>query len=145
MASRRIRRIVRRVATTLVTCLGLTIALGGSQGASIRVTGSPAVRGVITELGRQFEAETGQRVAAEYEVFAVVKRRIEAGEPFDISVLSPEITTELISKRLLVAESRFDLGRHGVALGARRGEPMPDISTTAALAAAIRAATSSRT
>lgn len=135
-------RAVRRLIIALATCFGLTVALGGSQAPLIRVTGSPAVRGVIDELGRQFERETGQRVVAAYEVFAVVIRRIEQGEPFDVSVLSPEITAELISKRLLVADSRFDLGRHGVALGARRGVPMPDISTPAALAAAIRAATS---
>jgi molybdate transport system substrate-binding protein len=138
----RIVRIVRRVTPVLATCIGLTTALGGSQTPAIRVIGSPAVRGVIDDLGRQFERETGQRVVAEYEVFAVVKRRIERGEPFDVSVLSPAITEELISQLLLVGESRFDLGRHGVALGARRGVPLPDISTAAALSATIRKASS---
>ena len=49
------------------------------QSPAIRVAGSPAVRGAIAEISRTFEAQTGVRVEAEYDVFTVIKRRIDRG------------------------------------------------------------------
>lgn len=117
-------------------------AVVDSQAPAVKLLASPAVRGAVDDLGRRFERQTGHRIEAAYEVFAVVVRRIEQGEGVDVAVLSPALTDELVEKGLLSADSRADLGRHGVALGARRGVRLPEIATPEALAATVRAATS---
>ena len=99
---------------------------------AIRVAGSPAVRGAIAEISRRFEAQTGVRVDAEYDVFTVIKRRIDHGETFDIVVLSPELIHDLVTARTVVPET-VSLGSHGVGLAARAGQALPDIQTAGAL------------
>lgn len=121
---------------------GATAMAGGAQPPEITLLASPAVRGVITDLAATFERDAGARVLARYEVFDVVKRRIDAGEVFDIAILSPALIDTFIAQRLVVEDTRLDVARHGVAVGTTTGARMPDISTPAALSALLRAATS---
>ena len=100
-----------------------------SNAAEVKVLSSPALRGVVSEIGRQFEGATGHRLVAEFEVFAVLKRRIDGGEAFDIAILSPAMIDDLIKLRKVAADTRADLGRQGISLGVRTGMPRPDISS----------------
>jgi molybdate transport system substrate-binding protein len=136
------------VRTARLACITLFVAAcafvspgATQQSPAIRVAGSPAVRGAIAEISRTFEAQTGVRVEAEYDVFTVVKRRIDRGETFDIVVLNPELIQNLVTARTLVPET-VSLGRHGVGLAARAGQAIPDIQTAGALTQALLAAQS---
>ena len=100
--------------------------------ADVKVLSSPALRGVVSEIGRQFEGATGHRLVAEFEVFAVLKRRIDAGEAFDIAILSPAMIDDLINLRKVAPDTRADLGRHGIGLGVRTGIAKPEISSVEA-------------
>ena len=113
-----------------------------AQSAGIRLLGSPAVRGAVIELARRFEAETGHRVVADYDVFGVLKRRIDAREVFDIAILSPDLIDELGASGIVALDTRLDLGRHGVGLAARKGLTLPDIRTSGALKQTLLAAES---
>ena len=113
-----------------------------SQHVAITGLGSPAVRGAITELAQRFEAQTGYRVVANYDVFAVLKRRIDAGEAFDMVILSPELIDELVASGTVAHDTRLDLGRHGVGLGAREGLTLPDIQNVEAFRRSVLAAES---
>jgi molybdate transport system substrate-binding protein len=100
--------------------------------AEVKIFSSPAVRGVVSEIGRQFEGATGHRLIAEFDVFAVLKRRIDADETFDIAILSPAMIDDLIKLRKVAPDTRADLGRNGIGLGVRTGMPKPDISSVEA-------------
>jgi molybdate transport system substrate-binding protein len=88
-----------------------------------------------------FEAQTGVHVDAEYDVFAVIKRRVDGGERFDIVVLSPELINTLVTAQTVVPET-VSLGRHGLGLAVRAGHALPDIRTPEALTQTLLAAQS---
>lgn len=133
---------LRWAASIGIAAAGLLTGDAFSQHVAITVLGSPAVRGAITELAQRFEAETGYRVVANYDVFAVLKRRIDAGEAFDMVILSPELIDELVASGTVAHDTRLDLGRHGVGLGAREGLTLPDIQNVEAFRRSVLAAES---
>ena len=102
---------------------------GSAVAAEIKLIASPGVRAVLNELVPQFEKTTGHKVVMDFAVIAVLKRRIDAGEAFDIVIPSPEVIDELIRQGKIAADTRAAFGRTGVALGVRKGAPKPDIST----------------
>jgi molybdate transport system substrate-binding protein len=67
-------------------------------------------------------------------------RRVEAGDAFDGVVLASNAIDKLIASGHVLQGSRVDLVRSGVAVAVPAGAPVPDISTEAALKAAILAA-----
>jgi molybdate transport system substrate-binding protein len=76
------------------------------------------------------------------DVAAVMKRRIEGGEAFDVAVLVNFQTDALIKSGLLVADSRADLMKSGIGVAVKRGAPKPDIGTVAAFKKTLLAAKS---
>ena len=117
----------------VVTTVFAALSNGGlAHAAEIKVLSSPAMRGVITELRVQLEGATGQKLLVDFDVFAVLKRRIDAGETFDVAILSPALIDELIKLGKVAADTRADLGRHGTGLGMREGSSKPDISSVEA-------------
>jgi molybdate transport system substrate-binding protein len=112
--------------------VALAIALvsaGGAMAAEIKLIGSTGVRAVVTELAPQFERSTGHKVVTDFAVIAILKRRIEGGEAFDVVIPGPELIDELVKQGKIAADTRAAFGRTGVALGVRKGAPKPDIST----------------
>ena len=116
-------------ATTIMTG-AIALPNGGlTHAAEVKVISSRGVQAAISELARRFEGETGHRVVVDFEVFAVLKRRIDAGEAFDVAILSPALIEELIQARKIVSDSRATFGRTGMGLAVRKGGPKPDIGS----------------
>jgi molybdate transport system substrate-binding protein len=67
-------------------------------------------------------------------------KRVQAGEAFDGVVLASDAIDKLVASGHVRAGSRADLVRSGVAVAVPTGQPVPDISTEAALKAAVLAA-----
>lgn len=99
-----------------------------------------ATREVLSELAGQFERSTGQPVAAEAAGGVDVAKRVQAGEALDVVVLASNAIDKLIAEGKVVAGSRVDLVRSGVAIAVRAGAPKPDISDEAAVKRAVVAA-----
>jgi molybdate transport system substrate-binding protein len=108
--------------------------------AEIKVIGSPGVRAALLELAPQFEKATGHKAVMDFAVIAVLKRRIAAGEAFDIVIPGPELIDELVGQGKVAADTRAAFGKAGVGLGVRKGAPKPDISTPESLKRALLAA-----
>jgi molybdate transport system substrate-binding protein len=123
-----------------VVVLALTPQGSTAQSAEIKVFSSAAPRGVFRELAPDFERTTGHRLVINYEFAADLKRRIEAGDPFDVAILPPDMADELVRSGKLGAGSRVDLGRTGLGVAVRRGAPKPDIGTVDAFRSALLAA-----
>jgi molybdate transport system substrate-binding protein len=87
----------------------------------------------MQELVPQFEKATGHHVVITYGLAAALKRQIDAGEPFDLAVLTPQFIDDGIEKGRLVRESRTELARAGMAMAIRKGSTKPDVATTDAL------------
>jgi len=107
---------------------------------SIRIVSSMATREVLAELADRYAAETGCRVVLESAGGVDVARRVRDGETVDVVVLAAKAIGDLVGAGRLLADSRVDLFRSGIAVAVRAGAAQPDISTEAAVKAAVLAA-----
>ena len=73
---------------------------------------------------------------------AQLKRKIEAGETFDVAILNPPVLEALIKQGKIVAGSRAEIGRAGLGVAVRMGAAKPDISSVEAFKQAMLAAAS---
>jgi len=120
----------------------IVVALGSAQAAELKIFGSRVTKMVIGDMGPGFEQATGHRLTVITDVAAVMKRRIEADEPFDLAVLVNFQTDDLIKSGKLLADTRADVMKAGIGVAVRRGAPKPDISTVDAFTRTLLAAKS---
>lgn len=107
----------------------------------LKLLSSMAAREVLAELIRGFTAQGGQPVTAAAAGGVEVAQRIQAGEEVDVVVLADTAIDKLIASAAL-RPGRVDLVKSGVAIAVRSGRPRPDVSTEAAVKAAVEAASS---
>ncbi len=107
----------------------------------IRLISSMATRALLAELAADYARQPhGCRIALEAVGGVDAARRVREGEAFDTVVLAAKSIDELIAAGRIVAGSRIDLVRSGVAVAVRAGAPRPDIDTEDALRRAVLAA-----
>jgi molybdate transport system substrate-binding protein len=124
---------VRNVFACVCAAAGLLVAaVCPVQSAELRIFGSRVTKMIVEEVGPQFERTTGHRLVVLTDVAAVMKRRIEQGEPFDLAVLVNFQADALVKSGKLVADTRTDLMKAGIGVAVRRGAPVPDIGTVEA-------------
>jgi molybdate transport system substrate-binding protein len=126
---------VARVVTGAAVVVGLATA--GTQAAEVRVIGATPMTSVVTQIGKQFERDTGHTISARFVSGPVVKRDIDAGQPFDLAVSITPVIDVLVEEGKLVAATRADVAYAGVGVGVRAGAPKPDISTVDAFRKAL--------
>jgi len=118
-----------RFATVRIGLL-ILLALGASaEAAELEVLSGNGARAAVSELATRFERASGHTVAIRFEVNPAVKRRIEAGEAFDVAVLNPPVLDDLIKQGRIVADTRAVIGRSGIGVAVRAGAPKPDLSS----------------
>jgi len=100
--------------------------------AELKIFGSRVTKVIVGELGPGFEKATGFKPEVVADVAAVMKRRIEGGEAFDLAVLVDFQIDDLIKSGKLLAETRADIMSSGIGVAVKRGAPKPDISTVEA-------------
>jgi molybdate transport system substrate-binding protein len=128
----------KAAAGLIVFALGTVIA----QAAEVHVIGATPMRGVVTQLGKQFERDSGHTVIARFVSGPVVKREIDAGQPFDLAISITPVIDALVKEGKIVAATRADVAYAGVGVGVRAGAAKPDISTVEAFRSALLNATS---
>lgn len=101
-----------------------------------------ATKLVLADLVQPWQQRTGQRVAIESVGGVDAAKRVAAGEAFDVVFLAADAIDKLIASGQVLAGSRADLVRSGVAVAVREGAPRPDISSEEAVRAAVLAARS---
>jgi molybdate transport system substrate-binding protein len=108
--------------------------------AEIKVICSIATRLVLAKIVEAFQQRSDCRVSIESAGGIDVAKRVQAGEAFDAVVLASDAIDRLIAAGRVLAGSKVNLARSGVAVAVRAGAPKPDISTEEAVRAAVRAA-----
>jgi molybdate transport system substrate-binding protein len=106
----------------------------------LKILSSMATRQVLAELAAAFEARTSQSVALESVGGVDAARRVREGERLDAIVLASDVIDKLAEEGRVVAGSRVDLVRSGVAIAVRAGAPHPDIGSEDAVRRAVLAA-----
>ena len=107
----------------------------------IKVLSSLAHREAYLELVPQFERSTGHKVSTTWAGTNDIMKRLEAGEVFDLVIVSSSSVDELV-KQGKVAGGRIDLAKTGIGVAVRAGAAKPDIKSADALKRALLAAKS---
>jgi len=108
----------------------------------IRIISSMATRQVLVDLVAQIREGGGPAVELESVGGVDAAKRVRAGEAFDAVILASDAIDRLIAEGHVVAGSRVDLVRSGVAVAVRAGAPVPDLSSEESVKQAVLAAAS---
>jgi molybdate transport system substrate-binding protein len=119
--------------TVAATLLGTAAGAAVVEAAELKVLSAGAVRSIITEMAEAFTRETGHVVALSFGTVGVVRRKVAAGEPADVVIMTDVAVDDLAQKGTVAHGTRTDLARTAMGIGVREGTPRPDISSPEAL------------
>jgi molybdate transport system substrate-binding protein len=131
-----------KIAWVCAALLAGALSAAPVTAAELKIFGSRVTRMMVEDLGPGFERSTGHTLSVMTDVAAVMKRRIEAGEPFDLAVLVDFQTDDLVRSGRLLAETRANIMKAGIGVAVKRGAAKPDISTVEAFKRTLLAAKS---
>jgi molybdate transport system substrate-binding protein len=108
-----------------------------AHAAEIKVLTAGAFKPVVVELVADFERTTGHTVVVENDTAGALTKRILAGEPFDVVVLTPAALEQLTKANRVAPGSVAHLARVGIGVAVKAGAPAPDIGSVAAFERAL--------
>lgn len=109
---------------------------------AVRLLSTLALMGAVRHLAGRFEAQTGNRIDADFAPTVGLLVRLRGGEGADVLILTREALADLAAKGTVAPDSCVDLARSFVGIAVRAGATHPDISTEAALRTALLGARS---
>ena len=126
--------------------VGRFVILGGLALALALVVCGPgrtagAVESILRDMVGSFEKESGHTLKNAYAPVGALREKIFAGEPADLTIVTPVIIDQLHAKGVVQLGTRTDLGRVGGGIVVRRGAQPPAIGTPDELKRARLAAT----
>lgn len=108
----------------------------------VRLFGAIAVRPAVLAVISQFEVATGLTVTVKWELNPVVKKQIEAGEPFDLVITNPDLIQGLATMGKIKADSQVAFGRIAMGVAAKAGSRPLDIGSVEAFKQTMKGARS---
>src|SRR5215831_7146148 len=108
-----------------------------AEAAEVKVLCASAMRSVLKELGPQFERATGHQLMIQFDVVGALKRQIDAGERFDVTILTTPLINDVVKDGKIAAGTRADVARSGLGVVVRTGASKPDISSADAFKRAL--------
>ena len=108
--------------------------------ARISAIASMATRGLLQDVVDAWRKRSGIDVALEAVGGVDALARVQAGEPFDVVVLTAQAIDTLIAAGRIAAVSRIDLVRSEAVIAVRSGAARPDVHSEEALRDAVMAA-----
>jgi len=108
-----------------------------AQGAELRVLCAIGLKAICSEIAPRFEATSGHKVVMKIDLAARLKQSIDAGEAFDLAMMTPQVMNELINQGKVRPESRAEIARTAVGIAIRAGAPKPNLTTLEATKTAL--------
>jgi molybdate transport system substrate-binding protein len=107
---------------------------------TIKGISSMATRQLLAELVADYKKSTNADIAIESVGGVDAAKRVITGEAFDVVVLASDAIDKLIASGHIDPTSKVNLVNSGVAVAVKTGATVPDISSEAAVKAAVLAA-----
>lgn len=123
------RRATLVVAAVSLACVSLPAQSAPGKGSTLHVFASNGMKAVVEQLQPECQRTIGHPLAIEYGSTAAIMKKIQAGEPFDVAILTSDAIAKLVKENKLDPGTQTELARSGIGVGIRRGSPKPDIST----------------
>lgn len=105
------------------------LSAGLACAGEVKVLAALAMRDVVKELAPQFERATGHKLDAQFKGVGALKKQIDAGETFDIAILTVPMVDDYEKAGKLSADSRANVARAGFGIIGAAGAAKPDIAT----------------
>src|ERR1700721_4521409 len=121
----------------LASAVGAALCTTASQAAELKLLTAGAFKSTVLALVPEYERISGNKVSVENEPVGGLMKRIEAGESFDVVVMTPEGVDQLTGEGRVISGSRTNLARVGVGVMVKTGANKPDISTVEAFKKAL--------
>jgi molybdate transport system substrate-binding protein len=125
-----------KILSSAIAITAAVLAAEAAQAAEIRAFVTGAARAAFEDIAPQFEKATGHKVVAQFGLPPQLLKRAEAGEPYDVMILSYDVEP-LIKQGKLAAGTRTVLGRTGVGIAIPAGAPKPAYNSADALKASL--------
>lgn len=129
-----------RLILGLVVAPLLFVPIQEVSAVELNVLAAGAVEAVVRDMVGSFEKESGHRVKLTYAPVGALRDKIYAGEPADLTIVTPVIIEQLLARGLVRSGTRTDLGRVGGGIAVRKGTIRPAIGTPEELKRALLAA-----
>jgi molybdate transport system substrate-binding protein len=100
-----------------------------AAGAEIRIICSNGIKGAMDQLIPEYERTSGRHLDIQYGASAVLKRTIEGGAPFDLTILTPAVIDDLTKEGKIAAATRIDIAKADLGVGVRAGASKSNIGT----------------
>ncbi len=110
------------------------------QAVELNVLAAGATESILRDMLGAYQKESGNTVKVFYAPVGALRDKIFAGEPADLTIVTPVIIDQLQAKGAVRPETRTDLGRVGGGIAVRVGAPRPAIGTAEELKRALLAA-----
>jgi molybdate transport system substrate-binding protein len=123
--------------TRMLSLIAVLALATSASAAEIKVLCTNGVKAVVEELLPRFEQSSGDKVTIVYEPSTQLKKRVDAGEAFDLVIMTTPIIEEEISAGRLAEDSRTFIAQSGLGMSIRAGAKKPNISTVNAFKAAL--------
>src|SRR5262249_23909226 len=95
------------------------------------------VKLALDKLAPQFEAASEHKLKINYGTAVPLKRQIDAGETFDVVILTPSMIEDLAKAGKVAAGTSANIAKVGIGVAIRAGAVKPDIGTAEALKRAL--------
>jgi molybdate transport system substrate-binding protein len=125
------------------TIVALILAWGFpacAQAAEIKALADGPLAAPLRKIGAEFTRDTGHRMAFVFGPSPQIDKRIAGGETADVVVIQPRFIAELAKQGKVAPGMHPIIARVGVGIAVRASQPAPDVSTSAALRAALLSA-----
>jgi molybdate transport system substrate-binding protein len=100
-----------------------------AQSGQIRVLCSNGIRAAVEQLMPDAEKAIGKKISIEFSASTALKKEIDGGAAFDLTILTPRIVDDLAKSGKVVAGSQTTLATIELGVGVKAGSPKADVST----------------
>lgn len=121
---------IRTLFTAILVCgMAFTAQRSFAQSGQVRVLCSNGIRAAVQQLTPAAEKAMGRKVVIEFSASTYLKKEIDAGEPFDVVILTLGIIDDLVKAGTLVPGSKTNIATSDLAVGIKAGSAKADVST----------------
>ena len=96
----------------------------------LKILSAGAVKPGLTKVIAAFQRDSGNRVQVSFATAPAIVKQIGEGETVDVLIAPPGVLEQLVKSGKYAARKAVTLGRIGVGVLVRDGEPLPQIATT---------------
>lgn len=95
----------------------------------VLVLASNGMKAALLDLRPQLEQAMGRTLVLQFSSTAALKKRIQAGEPFDATIIASEAVRDLAKQGKVAGNTHTEVGYSRLGVGARTGLRKPDLQT----------------